>query len=263
MGTELVSFRERLVADATAAAAREQRSSAMLSLQGGVFAIGGQTLGSRIIAVVLDSYFANEFYDPSKPYDPEDPQPPVCYAFARDGKHEMRPHESMQADLTFFKPQSPWDMNVNAPGLCSGCVQNKWGSQPGRKGKACKNRETLTLLPAGFFQPPKSRGGTSEPTLFDDPAHFAKADAVGLKLPVTSGANWAAYVTQLAASHRLPPYGVYTEIYLENDPKSQYKVKFDMLGELPESLFEIVMRKVDGVISTPFKGYEPPEKAPF
>lgn len=263
MGTEVVSYRARFEKDALEAAAREARSAQKLSLKGGTFTLGGQNLGQRVIAVVLDAVFENSFYDPTIPYQEENPMPPICYAYGRESKQDMRPHESMQKDMAWFRPQSAWDAEKNWPGLCSGCPMNEWGSQPGRKGKACKNRESLTLLPAGYFQPAKPRAAP-EPHLFDDPEHFAKADTVGLTLPVTSGLAWATYVTQVSAAHRLPPYAVYTEMWIEPDPKSQYKVKFDMLGELPESLFEIITRKVDAAKETPFEGYAPPEqRAPF
>jgi hypothetical protein len=256
-------MRERLEKDAQEAAAREARTSPKLSLKGGTFTLGGQNLGQRIITVVVDAVFENAYYDPTIPYQEDNPMPPVCYAYARDSKQDMRPHESMQNDRTWFKPQSAWDSEKNWPGLCSSCPMNEWGSQPGRKGKACKNRETLTIIPAGYFQPPKPRAAP-DAQLFTDPAHFAKADSVGITLPVTSGVNWAMYVTQVASAHRLPPYAVYTEMFIEPDPKSQYKVKFDMLGQLPEELFDVVTRRVDAAKDTPFEGYSPPDqRAPF
>ena len=262
-GTALVDYRQRFEKDAHEAAAREARSAPRLSLRGGTFTLGGQNLGQRIIAVVVDAVFENAYYNPALPYQEDNPMPPICYAYARESKADMRPHESMRNDMTWFQPQSAWDMAAGAPGLCSGCPRNEWGSAPGRKGKACKNRESLTLLPAGYFQPAKPRAAP-EPILFTEPDQFAKADTVGLMLPVTSGVLWATYVTQLAAARRLPPYAVYTEMYIEPDPKTQYKVKFDMLGELPESLYEIITRRVDTAIAMPFEGYTPPtDKAPF
>ena len=263
VGTALVNYRERFEKDAVEAAAREQRSSPKLSLRGGTFTLGGQALGQRIIAVVIDAVFENSYYDPSIPYADDTPMPPICYAFARETKQDMRPHESMKADMTWFRPQSPWDAVANWPGTCDTCEWNKWGSAPGRRGKACKNRERLTLLPGGYFQPAKPRAAP-EPHLFTDPEHFAKADTIDLTLPVTSGGGWATYVTQLAAAQRRPPYAVYTEMYIEPDQKSQYKVHFEFMGELPEELFEIITRKVDAQKEMPFEGYQPPEApAPF
>ena len=266
-GTALINYRERFERDAQEAAQREARQAPKLSLKGGTFSLGGQPLGQRVIAVVIDAVFENAYYDPSIPYQDDAPMPPICYAYSRgvegDLRSDMRPHESMKADMTWFRPQSPWDHEANWPGTCASCEWNKWGSAPGRRGKACKNREALTLIPAGYFQPPKPRAAP-EPHLFTDPAHFAKADSVGLTLPVTSGGQWATYVTQLAASQKLPPYAAYTEMYIEPDPKFQYKVNFEFMGELPEELFEIITRKVDAQRATPFEGYQPPEKpAPF
>lgn len=263
-GTALVNYKERFEKEAAEHAAREARSAPRLSLRGGTFTLGQQALGQRVIAVVLDSYFENSYYDPNIPYQEDNPMSPICYAMARDDKHLMRPHESMKADMSWFRPQSAWDAEANWPGTCLGCKWNEWGSAPGRKGKACKNKEVLTLLPGGFFQPAKARGAVAAPELFTDPAHFSKADNIVLSLPVTSGGGWATYVTQLSASHKLPPYAVYTEMWIEPDPKSQYKVKFDMIEALPETLFEIITSRVDAIRQMPFEGYAPPEqRAPF
>lgn len=255
-GTAIVSYQERFEKDAAAAAQREARSGVNLSMRGGTFQLGSQSLGQQIAVVIIDSYFENNYFNPAFPYDPDNPLPPICYAFARE-KQDLAPHHTMQSDMSWFNPQSPWNVQAGAPSPCSTCKRNEWGSSERGKGKACQNRSHLTIIPAGYFQPPRPRA-QPELKLFEDPAHFATADAVNLRLPVTSGENWSKYVTQLSASHRRPPYAVFTEIYLEPHPTSQFKVGFDMLGLLPDELFETITKRVDMQATIPF----PPFTAP-
>ena len=244
-GTSLVSYQDRFAKDAAEIAAREARGGLSLSTEGGVFSLGQETLGPKIAVIVLDSWFANEFFIGE--YDRGNPLPPVCYAFERD-KSKLSPHPSMAADLSYFQPQ-------HFP--CEGCAQNEWGSAKQGRGKACKNREKLAVLPAGYFTAPKGRT-PGELHLFEEPSHFAKADIVTLGVSVTSGENWSKYVSQLAVAHRRPPYAVYTEITLAPDPKSQYKMHFDMIELAPETLFETLVARVDEQLARPFQGYQAP-----
>lgn len=255
-GTNLINYKERFAKDAQEHAQREARQGAQLSLRGGVFSIGGQTLGPKIAVIVVDSIFENNFFNPNYPFDPDNPLSPMCYAMSRL-KSDLTPHESMQADMTWFVPQSPWNMEGNHPGPCSSCKKNEWGSSERGRGKACQNRERLFIIPAGYYQPPKPRAAP-ELHLFEDPAHFRTADVIGLRLPVTSGESWAKYVTQLATSHRRPAYAVFTEITLIPDPKTQFKAAFELIEMVPDSLFEIVTARVNAQLMAPFPVFTAP-----
>jgi hypothetical protein len=248
-GTALVSYQERFTQDAQALAERSARGAGSLSTQGGVFSLAGETLGNKVAVVVIDSWFVNEYYPPENgPFDRNNPMPPTCYAFAR-GKHELAPSPTMQVDLGYFKPEN---------GACAGCPRNEWGSASQGKGKACKNRVKLAVLPAGYYAAPRPRAAP-ELNLFEDPAHFSKADAVLCNVPTTSVENWSKYVIQLSAAHRRPPYAVFTEMSLVPDPKSQYKMQFDLIELCPEGLFETLTRRVDTQLSQPFAGYQAPD----
>jgi hypothetical protein len=255
-GTNLINYEERFRQDAQAHAQREARSGAQLSLRGGVFSLGGKTLGPKIAVVVLDSIFENNFFNPNYPFESENPLPPMCYAMSRL-KSDLAPYERMQDDMTWFVPQSPWNIEGNRPGPCSQCKKNEWGSSERGRGKACQNRERLFVIPAGYYQPPNPRAA-SELHMYEDPAHFRTADVIGLRLPVTSGENWAKYVTQLDASLRRPSYAVFTEVTLEPHPKSQFKVNFDVIESIPDSLFEIIIGRVDAQVALPFPAFTAP-----
>lgn len=248
-GTSLVAYEERFAQDADNLAAREARSGTFLSVKGGVFTLNGETLGTEVCVVVIDSYFENNYFPPDRPFDEANPLPPVCYAF-HYVKADMAPHPSMQVDLNYFAPQSA---------QCAGCPHNEWGSAARGRGKACQNRERLIVVPAGYFQPKRGSRDT-ELHLFDDMAHFARADAVGLRTPVTSVENWSKYVTEVAAAHRRPPYAVYTRAFIEPHPKTQFKLHFEYLDNLPDSLFEVIVKRVDAQQAQPFTGFLPPER---
>ena len=248
-GNALVSYEERFKRDAQALAEREARSGSTISTRGGVFSVAGEPLGTRITVIVVDSWFANEYFPEDSVFDADNPIPPVCYAFGRS-KGEMGPHPSMQVDLSYFTPQNA---------TCQGCPKNEWGSASRGRGKACKNREKLAILPAGYYTPQRGRT-PPELNLYDTPDHFLKADIVTLALPVTSVENWSKYVTQVAAAQQRPPYAVYTEISIQPDQKSQYKLHFEFLDLCPDELFEPIIQRVDAFLQQPFAGHTPPSE---
>lgn len=253
MGQELVAIKEQLAKQAAHAAAQEPVSTGtFLSTKGGVLALGEDAMpGNQVCVIVVDSMRENTFYKGE--YDANVISSPTCFAFQRDGAgdaDEMAPHPAMAEHQDYFEPQHE---------QCSGCPQNEWGSSDKGKGKACQNRRRLTLIPAGFFQPKKgSRDFDLE--LFDDAAHFVQADPVFIKLPPTSVEEWAKYVTQLSASHRLPPHGVVTRLYLEGHAKHQYHVKFEMLEVVPDDLLAVVMARHEQASHSVPAPYTPPEE---
>lgn len=203
--------------------------------------------GNQLLAVILDAVHENTFYEGV--YDADNPQPPVCYAYTRNKKDGMYPHESMQNHPDYFDAKSD---------TCNTCPNNEWGSADVGKGKACKNRARLALIPAGMFVPrPKSRDFDIE--LFDKPQDMTQADILMLKLPPTSVAEWEKYVQQIGASVRRPPYGVITRVYIEPHAKHQFHVKFEMIEPLPDDLFQAVFARQQEAGKTIITAYTPPE----
>lgn len=246
----LVNYEEQWKVEAQQAAAAEPPGGApYLSVKGGILKFGEQNMpGNQVAAIVLDSWRENAYYHGR--YDPEDPLPPICYAFSRSGD-DMRPHESMAKHQEYFRPQA------NA---CKDCPLNEWGSADQGRGKACQNRRRLTLIPAGYYEPIRGSNDFSL-HLFDDPTHFAQADAAFIRLPVTSVNEWSKYVNTVAATMFRPPHGVLTRIYVTPDAKSQYKVKFEPLLNVPDSLAPVIMQRHAAELATQAQGYEPPDTA--
>lgn len=239
-----------------AAELEPQQTGQFLSIQGGILTMGEQAMpGNQVAVIILDSLRENALY--AGKWDADNPSPPICYAFGRDGDN-MQPHESMAKFINasqaagkppFFQPQ-------HFP--CQGCWANEWGSAEQGRGKACQNRRRLTIIPAGYYTPrPKSRD--LDLHMFTEPAHFQAVDYAFLRLPVTSVGGWAKYVQQLATNVRRPPHGVVTRLFVEPDPKTQYRVGFEMVEMVPDELAPIVMARNGACETMPEKGYEPPD----
>ena len=219
-----------------------------LSTRSGILTYGEETLpGNQACVIILHAQRENTYY-PDKFVEGEAVSP-TCYAFGQYAA-DMAPHESMQVDLNYFKPQSD---------TCQSCKWNEWGSADTGRGKACQNRSRLALIPAGYYA---TRKGSRDFDLdiFNDPKHFQKVDIAYIKLPVTSVANWDKYVASVAANNHRPPHGVITRMFLEPDPKSQYKVWFELVEEVPDELASLVMERAAQAAAIPVQGYQVPEE---
>lgn len=227
--TALANWEEELAKQAEAAAEQEASTGGgqFFSLRGGTLSLNDAPLPNNEVAVVIvDSILENAYYDSD--YDPDNPSGPTCYAFGRD-EDEMGPDPA-----NVEKPQSE---------LCSECPMNEWGSADRGRGKACRNRRRLALVPAGDFD----RDGGFEP--YEDPEHFLKAEVAYLALPPTSLNSFGSYVKQLAGALRRPPHAVFTRVAVVQDAKSQFKVTFENLGLVPNELIPPLMQRNEEVKS--------------
>lgn len=94
------------------------------------FTLPGGTVFDFLDVVIVDAVYANRYYGSS--YDKNTIVPPDCFATS--------PTESGLIP----SPNSPELQNA---GGCTGCPQNVFGSAIVGKGKACKNRMLLAVLP--------------------------------------------------------------------------------------------------------------------
>lgn len=256
MGREITNYDEEYARRAAEYAESEQLTGGQfITTRGGVLRFGDEVMpGNQIAVVVVDSVFENTYYEDR--FNADAPVPPVCYAFARgDAKDEMFPHPAMQ-EHRHFVPQHVEHGEVMG---CAGCPMNEWGSADQGRGKACQNRRRLALLPAGFYS--KKRGDrdfTLE--LFEGEKHYRTAELAFLKLPVTSVKDYSKYVTQISASLQKPPFGVVTRIWCEPDAGSQYKVRFEMIEELPEYLAGAIFQRNEEARGTIITPYAPPRE---
>jgi len=224
-GKGLIEWEEKLAVYAEEAADSEQVGSGkFISLQGGIMSFNGATMDDNMIdAVVIDHMMENAYYDTK--FDADNPQPPACYAYGRKEK-EMAPHEKAQ------NPQG------GAGGKCEGCEFNEWGTADTGRGKACRNTRRLALISAGDL---------------DD---IENAPVAFLRLPVTSVAEWSAYVHKLQETMKRPPFSFVTNIKLVPDKKSQFRVLFKVQEKIDDAeTFEALIAKRASVESQLFAPY--------
>lgn len=255
-GTQLTTYDEKWAAMAKEFVTQvpQAMTADRLSTKGGVFSLDGAVLGTRLVAIILDSIAVNTYY--SGTYQEGGKDAPRCYAYGRPPE-EMHPHlESMSLHREYFRPQ-----NMNpATGEIGGCVtcpMNVFGTDPkGGRGKACQNRQTLALLPAGKFV---QQGYSVNLELFDDPNWFRDADIVKASLPPTALADYGEYVRKVAASCGRPPFGVITVIELQPHQKNQVQWVFTMVETIPNHLFDTVIGRHTQARDTMVEPFSPPK----
>ena len=136
-GTALVKWEEELAKQAEVAAGMEANvgGGQFFSMQGGQLKFNDNPVpGNQMAVIILDHILENVFYDGD--FDPNNPQPPTCFAFGRSDD-DMAPHETVVAE---GQAQNE---------TCNGCPFNQWGSADKGRGKACRNTRRLAMIPAG------------------------------------------------------------------------------------------------------------------
>lgn len=241
--TALVKWDEELAKQAAIAAGMEDSTATgqFFSLKGGVLSWNDAPLPNNQMAVIIvGSILENVYYEGK--FDPEVPQSPVCFAFGRDEK-ELKPHEVV------VKAKTAQCDN------CHDCRWNEWGTSDVGRGKACRNTRRLAMIAAGGFD----SIGKYQP--FDDPKSAVEQGALGfMKLPVTSVKGFAAFVKQLAGVLKRPPHGVVTKVRVVPDPKSQFKVTFEPIVNVPNELLGAVMKRHEEAMSLIAFPYAPMEE---
>ena len=203
--TEVVTWQDELAKYAQAAVATQRASAGTaLTFKSGIMKIGGQPVASnKLSVIVIGSAFENAYYDPSVPYDNDNPRSPICFAFGETDEG-MAPHAQS---------------TVKQHDDCTSCPHNQWGSAEKGRGKACKNIQRLALMSASPLNVETVQQG----------------EVAYAKLPVTSNKNYSNYVHLLAGVHKRPPFAVITEIATVPDEKTQFKVTFRHMGNVEES----------------------------
>lgn len=218
------NWADRLAQFATEAVKAEAApTGALVSAKAGVLQWQGQAVaGNKLDVVIIDSMYENALYEGN--YDPDNPQSPVCFAFAHD-EEDLRPHEKSE------KPQSD---------TCANCAQNEWGTADRGRGKACKNIRRLAMVSAA---PLEAEAITASEVAF-------------MKLPVTSVKNWINHVNTLAAIDKRPPFAVVTTIGTVPDAKTQFKITFTKKDNINDpAILEAVIQRHEAQKATPVAPY--------
>lgn len=164
-----------------------------ISLKNKEFTLPDGRKGKELECVVLDFVWLMAHYPGV--YNSNNPQQPNCFAIGRENPDggELKPHE------TAADPQHD---------NCKKCPKNEWKSAASGNGKACKNQRRLVILP------PDADDAAEAMTIYVSP--------MGLK-------NFDAYVSRLAADHKVLPVQVITKISF--DPDVTYPLlRFELVG---------------------------------
>lgn len=129
---------------------------------------------------MLDHRNFNRYY--TKPYDPQNPAPPDCFAISKN-LSTMAPHE---------------DAAEKQSKTCAECPMNQFGSAANGKGKACRNTVRLAVAASDAT-------ASSEPMILT-------VSPTGLK-------SWHSVVNNLSSAGMLP-IQIITEIAF--DPNAPY-----------------------------------------
>lgn len=164
-----------------------------ISTKGKEFTLPNGQQGKEIEVVIIDFVWFMVNYPGV--YNANNPQQPNCFAVGRENpmSGELKPHEDSA------EPQHE---------NCKECPKNQWKSAPTGNGKACKNQRRLVVLP------PDADESTEPMTIYVSPG--------GLK-------HFDAYVSRLAAEHKMLPVQVVTKIYFDKDQVYPL-LRFEMIG---------------------------------
>jgi hypothetical protein len=231
-GSALIPWEKQFAADAKKAVEQESTSGgggqSVKFGAGGTITVAGATLpGNRLECVILGACFENGWYD--TPYNPDDPQPPTCYAFG-EAEKEMAPHPDCQ--------QAQSD-------TCAGCPKNEFGSALVGRGKLCGNKKRIALVTANDAQ---------------DLDVLATVELATAKLSPTQLKAWAGYVRSLAELDKpRSSWNVVTEITGFPDQKNQYRLEFRMVETIDDSAtLQVLSKRKDKVQEFLQQPYGPP-----
>jgi len=189
---------------------------------------GADVPGGRMNVIVLGDCFLHAYYA-GKIYDPEDIQPPVCYALS-EFLEDMAPHAECQ------EAQSS---------TCAECEHNQFGSAATGRGKSCQDVVRIAVISANDAE---------------DGDTVRTAEIVQAKIPVTSVKNWAAYVKGLDGR---PPWSVVTEIAALPE-KNYYRLEFKLVETIDDNdiLTALEARTGEKVQEYLQQPYAPPTEKP-
>lgn len=240
-GTEVVKWDEELARQAAVSAGMEESTATgqFFGTKGGQLSFNDAPFpNNEMVVVILDTVLENVFYEGK--YDPDAPQAPLCFAFGRT-EEEMVPHKVV------------FDAGNNQSDQCRGCEMNEWASADTGRGKACRNTRRLAMIPAGAID----QNGKFK--AFTDEAHYVEAGIAYMRLPVTSVKGYAAFVKQVSGALKRPPFGVFTRVKLVPDTKTQFKITFEALSEVPDELLGAIVarnKEAQSLIEFPYAAFE-------
>lgn len=227
---------EELAKHATKAAALERPAVGRIAFRAGIMTYQNQPIpGNKLGVVIAASAKEHALYQnvlDQRPFDPNKPEAPICYALSLDGE-SMAPH-----------PQS---VKKQAP-TCAECRWFAWGSDlRGGKGKACKESRRLVVLPSSAVVAPNGAPAVA--------GSVKKSEAASTSIPSTSIKNWANYTAQLSGEYRRPSWAMLTEMSAHPHARNVFEVKFAPMGLVDDIHLGDLMSRVETantIVMTPY-----------
>lgn len=216
----LVPWEQKLAEASGGTAVERPSGSVRISSKGGKLTYdGAQFPNNEADVIVLEFAAKNTFY--AGAYDPDNVSPPECFAMAlaegKDFEDNLAPHE-----------------NVSEPAhdKCLGCPNNQFKSGDNGKGKACKNRRDLALIPADVLDKP------------DVAKAIADAEVAVFSVSPSNLKVWKGYVAGIARAS-LPLWGVTTRIGLPSvfDQSFQVVEGGDLKPHLTQAVWDALEKK--------------------
>jgi len=239
-GTSLVRWQEKFAGMAKAAVEQVKNVGGGVSIRwkhNGI-EVGGLPVKDGKLSCVIMGACAFNAWNQNK-YDPDNTQPPDCYAFGDNfGDEDMAPHS---------------DSANKQCGTCAECPHNEWGTAEVGRGKACGNNMRIALLVSNDLDDAKSVTG---------------AEIATAKVSVTNVKHYAAYVKFVQEEHGRPPWAVVTEIQSLDDAKTQIRLEFKMVDLIEDNAILTALEakigedgaKIQETLRKPFP--PPTDKAP-
>jgi hypothetical protein len=234
-GTAVANYDEELakLAGKSATLTETGGGGRSFSTRAGVLQFDDTPLPGNQMCVIIGAWCLENVYY-TEAFDADNRTLPTCFAFCKDPelKDEMAPPDIVDEEEVFERQSDD----------CKSCPQNEWGSAERGRGKACSNRRRLACLPAGTYTS-AGRNGGYDLALIDDEEHFRTCEEAFLKVPVMSGKGFDAYVRDIAEQFSKPLFAVYTRVYLTPDPKSQFKVNFELIEPVEADLIPVLIER--------------------
>jgi hypothetical protein len=219
---EVINYEDQMAAEAKAIAKTERVSADRFTLQSGILSYMGNPIPDNTMdCIIVAAMSENVYYEGA--YDPDNVTPPSCYALGDPGE-DLYPH----ADV-------PEPINAD----CRSCAFMKFKSAPNGKGKACKEKRRLAIIPYS-----------------DKAEDLQSGDMAMMTIPVMSVKNWSTYVNMLSAKFQRPSWGMVTRVKVVPDPKSQFRVTFADVEPLPSDHLGVVHGRLEAaplMLETPYE----------
>ena len=203
-----------------------------IGTKGGVFKIDTKVIGQKLVVVAVAAAKEKAYY--GKPYDPQTPATPDCYAFTDD----KNPEAGMVAH-----PAAPNKQNLQADGTspCNGCKWNEFNTAVVGRGKRCKdNRRWLVITPVQEVH--KGPGDTTTVTYSLDPAAVQRAEKRQLSIPPASLKGYSTYLSSLADKTRTGSlHEMITELTLYSLEHGGHGVSFEAVKGIDKETHKAVL----------------------